>query len=158
VTDPSPSTLTAPDDVAGLAAAVLAEVGIAVVGMHSALRVRLAAILAGGHVLFEYDHGLGKTLAGRSLATANDPEFQRVQCTPDLLPSDITGSNVWDPASAAFRFRPGPVFTGLLLADEINRTAPRTQSALLEAMAERQVTVDGTTHPLPAPFHVMATS
>jgi MoxR-like ATPase len=102
--------------------------------------------------------GLGKTLAARSLATALGLEFRRVQCTPDLLPSDITGSSVFDPATATFEFRPGPVFAGLLLADEINRTAPKTQSALLEAMAERQVTVDGVTRGLPAPFHVVATS
>ncbi len=151
-------TQTAPDDVARIATDVLTEVGTAVVGMRSALRVGLAAILAGGHVLFEDVPGLGKTLAARSLATALGLEFQRIQCTPDLLPADITGSSVWDPATSAFRFRPGPVFTGLLLADEINRTAPKTQSALLEAMAERQVTVDGATYPLREPFHVMATS
>jgi MoxR-like ATPase len=145
-------------EVARLAHAVLTEVGTVVVGMHEALRVGLAAILAGGHVLFEDVPGLGKTLAARSLATALGLDFQRIQCTPDLLPSDITGSAVWDPERSAFRFRPGPVFAGLLLADEINRTAPKTQSALLEAMAERQVTVDGTTYPMARPFHVMATS
>ncbi|KMM46020.1 ATPase [Cellulomonas sp. A375-1] len=138
--------------------AVLDEVATAVVGMREPLTVALAAILAGGHVLFEDVPGLGKTLAARSLATALGLEFRRVQCTPDLLPSDITGSSVFDPASASFDFRPGPVFAGLLLADEINRTAPKTQSALLEAMAERQVTVDGVTRPLPDPFHVVATS
>jgi MoxR-like ATPase len=138
--------------------AVLAEVGTVVVGMQDPLRTALAAVLAGGHVLFEDVPGLGKTLAARSLASALGLDFRRVQCTPDLLPSDITGSSVFDPATAGFQFRPGPVFTGLLLADEINRTAPKTQSALLEAMAERQVTVDGETHRLPEPFHVMATS
>jgi MoxR-like ATPase len=102
--------------------------------------------------------GLGKTLAARSLAGALGLEFTRLQCTPDLLPADITGSYIYDPAGSEFVFRPGPVFTGLLLADEINRTAPKTQSALLEAMAERQVTVEGTSFPLPQPFHVMATS
>ncbi|MDT0164140.1 MoxR family ATPase [Actinotalea sp. AC32] len=147
-----------PGDVARAAHAVLAEVGTVVVGMRGPLRTALAAILAGGHVLFEDVPGLGKTLAARSLATALGLEFRRVQCTPDLLPADITGSSVWDPATGAFTFRPGPVFAGLLLADEINRTAPKTQSALLEAMAERQVTVDGTTYPLRRPFHVMATS
>ncbi|WP_029663336.1 MoxR family ATPase [Cellulomonas sp. KRMCY2] len=150
--------MPSPGDVARLCHAVLTEVGTAVVGMHETLRTALAAILAGGHVLFEDVPGLGKTLAARSLATALGLEFRRIQCTPDLLPSDITGSAVWDPERSAFRFRPGPVFAGLLLADEINRTAPKTQSALLEAMAERQVTVDGTTYPMARPFHVMATS
>jgi len=137
---------------------VLDEVGTAVVGMTGPLRTALAAVLASGHVLFEDVPGLGKTLAARSLASALGLEFRRIQCTPDLLPADITGSSVFDPATGAFAFRPGPVFTGLLLADEINRTAPKTQSALLEAMAERQVTVDGVTHPLALPFHVIATS
>jgi MoxR-like ATPase len=145
-------------EVGRLGAAVLEEVGTVVVGMAGPLRTALAAVLAGGHVLFEDVPGLGKTLAARSLSTALGLEFRRVQCTPDLLPLDITGSNVFDPATSSFSFRPGPVFTGLLLADEINRTAPKTQSALLEAMAERQVTVDGVTYPLPAPFHVLATS
>jgi MoxR-like ATPase len=137
---------------------ILDEVGTAVVGMRDALEVALATVLAGGHVLFEDVPGLGKTLAARSLATALGLDFARLQCTPDLLPSDITGSSVFDPAARAFEFRPGPVFTGLFLADEINRTAPKTQSALLEAMAERQVSVDGITRALPRPFHVVATS
>lgn len=147
-----------PGDVARACKAVLAEVGTVVVGMHDALRVALAAVLASGHVLFEDVPGLGKTLAARSLATALGLDFRRIQCTPDLLPADITGSSAWDPATSSFVFRPGPVFTGLLLADEINRTSPKTQSALLEAMAERQVTVDGRTYPMQRPFHVMATS
>ncbi len=137
---------------------MLARVGTVVVEMDKPLRIALAALLAGGHVLFEDVPGLGKTLAARSLASALGLEFRRLQCTPDLLPADITGSYIYDPADAVFSFRPGPVFTGLLLADEINRTAPKTQSALLEAMAERQVTVEGTTFVLPRPFHVMATS
>ena len=145
-------------EVARSGRAVLDEVATAVVGMQQPLRLALAAVLAGGHVLFEDVPGLGKTLAARSLATALGLDFRRVQCTPDLLPSDVTGSSVYDPATREFTFRPGPVFAGLLLADEINRTAPKTQSALLEAMAERQVSVDGTTHVLPAPFHVVATS
>nr|WP_237728200.1 MoxR family ATPase [Cellulomonas sp. APG4] len=136
----------------------MAEVGSAVVGMREPLRIALAAVLAGGHVLFEDVPGLGKTLAARSLATTLGLQFSRIQCTPDLLPADITGSSVYDPEQQGFRFRPGPVFAGLLLADEINRTAPKTQSALLEAMAERQVTVDGRTYPMARPFHVMATS
>ena len=157
----APDHTTAPLDVteiAHLAEQVLTEVATVVVGMREPLRVALAAILAGGHVLFEDVPGLGKTLAARSLAGALGLDFTRLQCTPDLLPADITGSSVYDPASREFVFRPGPVFTGLFLADEINRTAPKTQSALLEAMAERQVTIDGTTYPLALPFHVMATS
>ncbi len=145
-------------EISELSARVLAEVGTVVVGMEKPLRTALAAILAGGHVLFEDVPGLGKTLAARSLASALGLDFARLQCTPDLLPADITGSTVYDPATREFVFRPGPVFTGLFLADEINRTAPKTQSALLEAMAERQVTIDGTTYPLTLPFHVMATS
>ncbi len=151
------SPLSVPE-VARLSDRVLAEVGTVVVGMESALRVALAAVLAGGHVLFEDVPGLGKTLAARSLAGALGLDFRRLQCTPDLLPADITGSYVYDPAESRFVFRPGPVFTGILLADEINRTAPKTQSALLEAMAERQVTVEGTSYVLQRPFHVMATS
>ncbi|WP_125775965.1 AAA family ATPase [Antribacter gilvus] len=145
-------------EVATLGRSILDEVGTAVVGMRDALEVALATILAGGHVLFEDVPGLGKTLAARSLASALGLDFARLQCTPDLLPADITGSSVFDPATRTFEFRPGPVFTGLFLADEINRTAPKTQSALLEAMAERQVSIEGTSRPLPRPFHVLATS
>ncbi len=145
-------------EIAELGDRILGEVGTAVVGMRDPLQIALATILAGGHVLFEDVPGTGKTLAARSLATALGLAFSRLQCTPDLLPSDITGSSVWDPQRGDFVFRPGPVFTGLFLADEINRTAPKTQSALLEAMAERQVTVEGASHPLTPPFHVVATS
>jgi MoxR-like ATPase len=109
-------------------------------------------------VLFEDVPGLGKTLAARSLASALGLDFRRLQCTPDLLPADITGSFVYAPATSEFIFRPGPIFTGLFLADEINRTSPKTQSALLEAMAEGQVTVEGQSFRLPSPFHVVATS
>lgn len=137
---------------------VLDRVSTVVVGMREPLQIALAAILAGGHVLFEDVPGLGKTLAARSLAGALGLDFRRLQCTPDLLPSDITGSFVYEPGSGEFAFRPGPVFTGLLLADEINRTSPKTQSALLEAMAEGQVTVEGRRFALPSPFHVVATS
>jgi MoxR-like ATPase len=145
-------------EVARLARAILDEVETAVVGMRDALEIALAAILAGGHILFEDVPGVGKTVAARSLAATLGLEFTRLQCTPDLLPSDITGAMVFDPAGRRFEFRPGPVFAGLLLADEINRTGPKTQSALLEAMQERHVTVEGTTHTLPDPFHVIATS
>jgi MoxR-like ATPase len=150
-----------PNDLAAVTrtgARVLQGVRTAVVGMDEPLTLALAAILAGGHVLFEDVPGLGKTLAARSLAAALGLEFRRLQCTPDMLPGDVTGSFVYAPDTGEFRFRPGPIFTGLLLADEINRTTPKTQSAMLEAMAERQVTVEGQRYPLPAPFHVIATS
>lgn len=137
---------------------VLNSVRGAVVGMDEPLTIALAAILAGGHVLFEDVPGLGKTLAARSLASALGPDFRRLQCTPDILPGDVTGSYVYAPATGDFVFRPGPIFTGLLLADEVNRTTPKTQSAMLEAMAEHQVTVEGNSFPLPLPFHVIATS
>lgn len=145
-------------EISRLSGEILASVGTAVVGMTESLRVALSAVLAGGHVLFEDVPGLGKTLAARSLAGALGLDFRRLQCTPDLLPADITGSYIYDPGASRFDFRPGPVFTGMLLADEINRTAPKTQSALLEAMAERQVTVEGESFALPEPFHVLATS
>ncbi|WP_136052677.1 AAA family ATPase [Microbacterium sp. K36] len=137
---------------------VLAGVRTAVVGMDEPLTLALATILAGGHVLFEDVPGLGKTLAARSLAGALGLDFRRLQCTPDMLPGDVTGSYVYSPGTGEFVFRPGPLFTGLLLADEINRTTPKTQSAMLEAMAERQVTVEGNRFALPRPFHVIATS
>jgi MoxR-like ATPase len=157
MTPPVTSALSA-SEVAELGRNVITAVSTAVVGMQDSLRIALGAVLAGGHVLFEDVPGLGKTLAARSLASALGLDFARLQCTPDLLPSDITGASVFNPASREFEFRPGPVFTGIFLADEINRTAPKTQSALLEAMAERQVSVDGISHPLSAPFVVMATS
>ena len=141
-----------------LARAVLEEVQRAVVGKQEALTLVLAAVLAKGHVLLEDFPGLGKTLAARSFAQALGLEFTRAQFTPDLLPADLTGSFVYDQRAGRFEFRRGPVFTGLLLADEINRTPPKTQAALLEAMQERQVTVEGETFPLAAPFHVLATA
>ncbi|MGC9221065.1 MAG: AAA family ATPase [Solirubrobacteraceae bacterium] len=146
------------EEISHLAAEILARVQEAVVGMTDALELALGSILAGGHVLFEDVPGLGKTLAARSLAAALGLDFRRLQCTPDLLPSDITGSFVYQPATGEFVFRPGPVFTGIFLADEINRTSPKTQSALLEAMAENQVSVEGQSFPLAPPFHVIATA
>src|ERR687889_842019 len=137
---------------------VLDEVEKAVVGKRDSLTLVLAAVLAKGHVLLEDFPGLGKTLAARSLATALGLDFARAQFTPDLLPADLTGSFLYDQRQGTFEFRRGPLFTGLLLADEINRTPPKTQSALLEAMQERQVTVEGETFLLPAPFHVLATA
>jgi len=136
---------------------VRSEVGKAVVGQDSAVTGLLIALLAGGHVLLEGVPGVAKTLLVRSLARSLTLETRRVQFTPDLMPGDITGSTVYDPKTGDFSFREGPVFTNLLLADEINRTPPKTQSALLEAMEERQVSADGVTRPLPAPFLVAAT-
>ncbi|MDI9940752.1 MoxR family ATPase [Rhodococcus sp. IEGM 1351] len=137
--------------------AVLAEVERAVVGKHDELTSILLAVLAGGHVLIEDLPGLGKTLVARSFAAALGLDFTRVQFTPDLLPADLLGATIYDMPSGRFEFRPGPIFTNLLLADEINRTPPKTQAALLEAMAEGQVSVDGTTRILPRPFIVLAT-
>src|ERR1700687_887777 len=137
--------------------AVLDEIGHAVVGKRAALTLILTTVLAGGHVLIEDLPGLGKTLIARSFAAALGLEFTRVQFTPDLLPADLLGSTVYDMQSGRFAFRKGPIFTNLLLADEINRTPPKTQAALLEAMAENQVSIDGHTHKLPMPFIVLAT-
>src|SRR3954468_11690780 len=144
--------------VSELSGAVLDEIDRAVVGKREALRLVLAGILAGGHVLMEPFPGRGKTLAARSFAQTLGLDFKRAQFTPDLLPGDITGSFVYDQRSSEFEFRAGPLFAGLLLADEINRTLPKTQAALLEAMQEKQVTVEGRTFPLPRPFHVLATA
>jgi MoxR-like ATPase len=137
--------------------AVLDEIERVVVGKRSALTLILTTVLAGGHVLIEDLPGLGKTLIAKSFAAALGLGFTRVQFTPDLLPADLLGSTVYDMRSGHFEFRPGPIFTNLLLADEINRTPPKTQAALLEAMAEGQVSIDGQTHRLPAPFIVLAT-
>jgi len=144
--------------VSELSSAVLDEVDRAVVGKREALRLVLSGILAGGHVLMEDFPGLGKTLAARSFAQTLGLDFKRAQFTPDLLPGDITGSFIYDQRAGEFEFRAGPLFAGLLLADEINRTPPKTQAALLEAMQEKQVTVEGRTFQLPRPFHVLATA
>jgi len=127
------------------------------VGRRAALTLILTAVLARGHVLIEDLPGLGKTLIARAFAAALGLDFKRVQFTPDLLPADLLGSTIYDMQSGRFEFRPGPIFTNLLLADEINRTPPKTQAALLEAMAERQVSIDGVTHQLQPPFVVLAT-
>lgn len=145
-------------EVSALGARVLDQVNQVVVGKRAPLETVLAAVLAGGHVLLEDLPGLGKTLAARSLAASLGLQFSRAQFTPDMLPSDLTGSFVFDQSRGTFEFRRGPLFTGLLLADEINRTPPKTQSALLEAMQERQVTLEGETFALPRPFHVLATA
>jgi MoxR-like ATPase len=143
--------------VAARAAAILDEVERAVVGKRDRLELVLLAILADGHVLLEDFPGLAKTLVARSFAQTLAISFARVQFTPDLLPADVTGASIYRQSDGEFEFRPGPVFTNLLLADEVNRAPPKTQSALLEAMAERQVTVDGETRLLPPPFIVVAT-
>ena len=135
---------------------VRTEVGKAVVGQDGAVSGLIVALLTGGHVLLEGVPGVAKTLLVRSLSAALDLRTTRVQFTPDLMPGDVTGSVVYDAKAGDFEFRRGPVFTNILLADEINRTPPKTQSALLEAMEERQVTIDGETHPLPHPFMVAA--
>ncbi|GIE79282.1 MoxR-like ATPase [Actinoplanes philippinensis] len=147
-----------PYEVGRLAGAVLDSVGSVVVGKRDSLELVLAGILAGGHVLLEDMPGLGKTLTARSFAQALGLDFRRLQFTPDLLPADVTGSFLYDQRKGDFAFRAGPVFTNMLLADEINRTPPKTQSALLEAMQEKQVSVEGVTYRLDPPFHVIATA
>ena len=136
---------------------ILDEVERAVVGKRDALELILIAMLCDGHVLLEDYPGLAKTLAARSFAQATSLRFARIQFTPDLMPSDVTGSSVFDQRRTEFTFMPGPIFTNLLLADEINRAPPKTQAALLEAMREQQVTTEGETRPLEAPFVVLAT-
>jgi MoxR-like ATPase len=146
-----------PQQAAERCTAVLDEVGRAVVGNRGVLELILTGILAGGHVLLEDLPGLGKTLIARSFARVLGLDFARIQFTPDLLPSDVIGAPLYDQRTAEMVFRPGPVFTQLLLADEINRTPPKTQAALLEAMGEGQVSMDGETRRLPRPFVVLAT-
>ena len=140
-----------------LARQVLDEVERAVVGKREQLELVLIGFLADGHVLLEDYPGLAKTLAARSFARVLSVRFARIQFTPDLMPSDVTGSSIWNQRSTDFEFRPGPIFTNLLLADEINRAPPKTQAALLEGMQERQVTIEGATHRLELPFLVIAT-
>ena len=154
VTDVAGGTVA---DTARLCERILAEVEQVIVGKRQAVTTVLLGVLASGHILIEDLPGLGKTLLARTFATVLGLEFTRVQFTPDMLPADLTGAMVLELATGEPAFRPGPVFTGLLLADEINRTPPKTQAALLEAMAEGQVSVDGVTRPLPSPFVVLAT-
>jgi MoxR-like ATPase len=145
------------EQVAVLADRVISEVERAVVGKRDVLALVLLAVLADGHVLIEDVPGLAKTLMARSFAAVTQLDFKRIQFTPDLMPSDVTGSFIYNQRSGDFVFRPGPVFANFLLADEINRAPAKTQAALLEAMQERQVTIEGATHPLSPPFVVMAT-
>ena len=144
-------------DVARLGNRVLDEVEKAVIGKREALELLLLGVLADGHILIEDYPGLAKTLMARSFAATLSLDFSRIQFTPDLMPSDVTGSSVYNQREADFEFRPGPIFANLLLADEINRAPPKTQAALLEAMQERQVTSEGKTRPLGPPFLVLAT-
>ncbi|HEY1138813.1 MAG TPA: MoxR family ATPase [Lysobacter sp.] len=154
----SPTAATMlPDGLRATLERAQAQVNALVLGKSHEVRLAFVALLAGGHLLIEDLPGLGKTTLARAMATTLGLDFQRVQFTSDLLPADVLGVSVFDPQSRSFQFHPGPVFAQVLLADEINRAPPRTQSALLEAMAEHQVTVDGTTHTLPDPFFVIAT-
>jgi MoxR-like ATPase len=145
------------DDVSRRANAILDEVERAIVGKREALELVFLGMLADGHVLIEDFPGLAKTMIARAFAQVTSIGFTRVQFTPDLMPSDVTGASIYNQREADFEFRPGPIFTNLLLADEINRAPPKTQAALLEAMQERQVTIEGVTHPLAPPFLVLAT-
>ncbi|MFD9908550.1 AAA family ATPase [Streptomyces sp. NPDC059063] len=155
--DPTTDNAGSSDRARSSLEALRTEISKAVVGQDPAVTGLVVALLCRGHVLLEGVPGVAKTLLVRALAASLELDTKRVQFTPDLMPSDITGSLVYDARTAEFSFQPGPVFTNLLLADEINRTPPKTQSALLEAMEERQVTVDGTARPLPDPFLVAAT-
>lgn len=148
---------SAESPIASVAQKVLSNMGKVVVGKEETMALALTACLADGHVLFEDVPGVAKTMLARAMAISMGCPFKRIQCTPDLLPSDISGSSVFNPKTTDFEFRAGPLFTQVLLADEINRATPRAQSALLEAMAERKVTVDGKTHALEAPFFLIAT-
>ncbi len=147
----------APDIVTRVSDAVMSNVGRAIVNKEDEVRLCLVTLLCEGHLLIEDVPGVGKTMLAKSLARSLDCTFRRIQFTPDLLPSDVTGVRAFNQKVSEFEFRPGPVFAQILLADEINRASPKTQAALLEAMEERQVTIDGDTHDLPKPFMVMAT-
>jgi MoxR-like ATPase len=157
VTERATETIDSAADAAALAERVVANLGAAIHAPPETLRLPLLCLFAEGHVLVEDVPGVGKTVLAKAIARSLDLTFHRVQFTPDLLPADVTGVNVFDRASGAFRFRPGPVFANVLLVDEINRASPKTQSSLLEAMQETQVTVDGATHELERPFLVIAT-
>ena len=150
-------TPLAPSALAAELAPVLRNVARVVVGKDEAIELTAVAALVGGHILVEDVPGIGKTTLAKAFARSVGGTFSRIQCTPDLLPSDVTGVHVLDQRAGTFTFQPGPIFSNVLLVDELNRATPRTQAALLEAMEERQVTLEGTTRPLPAPFLVIAT-
>src|SRR5271155_2050734 len=145
------------DELLSLSNRLLDNVALVVLGKPEVIRLAIVALLAEGHLLIEDVPGVGKTLLARAIAASIDCSFRRIQFTPDLLPSDVLGSSVYHAPSGEFVFKPGPLFAHVILADEINRATPRTQSALLEAMSDRQVSVDGKTWPLAAPFFVLAT-
>jgi MoxR-like ATPase len=152
-----PPTADALDEAVATASALADSVAKTVRGKDHVVRLAVVALLSGGHLLVEDQPGTGKTLLAKSLAASIGGSFGRIQCTPDLLPSDLTGTTVYSPADGSWTFRPGPLFNNVVLVDEVNRTSPRTQAALLEPMEEHQVSIDGATHPLPDPFFCVAT-
>ncbi len=154
---PEPTLERTIEEVSAVVEDVVANVGTVIVGHHEEIEHMVTALLGRGHVLLEDVPGVGKTMLARAVAESFDGSFKRVQFTPDLLPSDVTGVNVYNQKNQEFEFRPGPIFANVVLGDEINRAPPKTQSALLEAMEEEQVTVDGETHETPQPFTVIAT-
>ena len=154
ITEPAINDL---DELLSLSNRLLENVGLVVLGKPEVIRLAIVALLAEGHVLIEDVPGVGKTLLARAIAASIDCSFRRIQFTPDLLPSDVLGSSIYHAPSGEFVFKPGPLFANVILADEINRTTPRTQSALLEAMSDRQVSIEGQTYPLSPPFIVLAT-